>query len=263
MFPDYRTTSLITAIISISLGVFVFSKNTKSTINRTWLALSCCVSVWSFGIFALHGSSDATRALFWIHFMYVGAIFVPPFFLHLIFSLLEEKRSTRDIRILIIFYSIGIIFLISNLSGAMFVKGVKPTLGFKYFTDPGVLFPSYGMFFLGTATYALFKIIKVYPSVSGVKRNQLKYIFITTIAGFGGALSTMLPMLHIKTPPFGYYLILLYTLIVSYAIVKHQLMDISIVIKKGMVYAYLSFFILVPCMSVIFFAQRFFFGHIS
>jgi len=72
-----------------------------------------------------------------------------------------------------------------------------------------------------------------------------------------------LPMFNIKTPPFGYYLILLYTLIVSYAIVKHQLMDISIVIKKGMVYAYLSFFVLVPCMMAVLFAQKFFFGQIS
>ena len=263
MFFDYRIISLIIAIISFGLGLFVYFKNSKSTINRTWFALSCCVSVWSFGIFALHGSPTVSRALFWIHFMYVGSIFVPPFFLHLIFSLLDKKRSMQNISILIISYSISTIFLIANLFSSLFVKGVKPTLGFKYFTDPGILFLFYGIFFLGTASYALYQIIKVYSSVSGVKRNQLKYIFISTVAGFGGALSTMLPLLNIKTPPFGYYSILLYTLIVSYAIVKHQLMDISIVIKKGMVYAYLSFFVLVPCMMAILFAQKFFFGQIS
>jgi signal transduction histidine kinase len=192
--------------------------------------------------------------------MYSGSIFIPPFFLHLVLSILKKYLTTRDRIILIIFYSISIFFLIFNVTSPLFVKGAKPTLGFKYFTDPGILYPFYGLFFTGSAIYALSKIIKAYSNVSGVKRNQLKYICIATIAGFGGATSTLLPIFNIKTPPFGYYFILLYTLIVSYAIVKHQLMDISIVIKKGMVYAYLSFFVLVPCMMAIIFAQHYFFG---
>lgn len=260
MLIDYKVISLITAVISFCLGLFVYFKNTKSTINRTWLALSCCVSIWSFGIFALHNSPDAAHALFWLRFMYVGSVGVPPFFLHLIFSILEKNRTTRDHGIIIIFYSISVFFLASNFTSSLFVKGVKQTLDFEFFTDPGILFPFFGIFFLSTALYALYELIKAYSISSGVKRNQIKYICIATIVGFSGAMATMLPMLNIKTPPFGHYFILFYTLIVSYAIVKHQLMDIEIIIKKGAVYAYLSFLIFVPCMFVIIFAQRYFFG---
>ena len=69
-----------------------------------------------------------------------------------------------------------------------------------------------------------------------------------------------MPIFNIKIYPFGHYFVFLYPIVISYAIIRHQLMDISIVIKKGMVYAYLSFFVLLPCMLAIIFAQHYFFG---
>jgi len=259
MLLDYRTISLITAVISFGLGLFVLFKNPKSTVNRVWFVLSCSVAIWSFGIFSLHNSPDKIHALFWIRFMYCGAIFVPSSFLHLIFSASEITRYARYRKIIIITYIISIIFLVFNFT-PFFVKGVKARLDFKYFTDPGILFSVFGLFYFSNVIYAFYKLLKEFPRVSAVKRNQLKYISIAIIVGFGGALSTFLPLFNIKTPPVGYYLILIYTLIISYAIVKHQLMDIEIVIKKGAVYAYLSFLVFVPCMLIVIFAQRYFFG---
>jgi len=191
--------------------------------------------------------------------MYCGAIFVPSSFVHLIFSASGINLYARNKKIIIATYIISIIFFISNFT-PLFVKGVRERLDFKYFTDPGILFSVFGLFYLFNVIYGFYKLIEEFPRVSAVKRNQLKYMYIASIVGFGGALSTFLPMFNIKTPPVGYYLILSYTLIVSYAIVKHQLLDIEIVIKKGMIYAYLSFLIYVPCMFIIIFAQRYFFG---
>jgi len=38
----------------------------------------------------------------------------------------------------------------------------------------------------------------------------------------------------------------LYSVVIAYAIVKHRLMDINIVIKKGAIYAYAYFLLLIP-----------------
>jgi signal transduction histidine kinase len=259
---SFTIASLITAIISISLGIFVYLKNTKSAINRSWFTLSLSVSIWSFGIFAMHNSPDNAHALFWARFFYAGSIFVPSTFLHVIFCVSGINLYARNKKIIIGSYLISVILLIFNFT-PLLVKGVSPRLNFKYYTDPGSLYPVYGLFYLSNLIYAFYKLITEFPRVSAVKRNQLKYILIASTVGFAGAISTIFPMFNIKIPPVGYYLILIYTLIVSYAIVKHQLMDISIVIKRGMVYAYLSFFVLVPCMLVIIFAQNFFFGRVS
>jgi hypothetical protein len=256
----FTIASLITAIVSFSLGIFVYLKNTKSAVNKSWFILSLSVSIWSFGIFALHNSPDEAHALFWIRFMYCGAIFIPSSFLHLIFNVSGITRYARNKKIILATYIISIIFLILNFT-PLFVKGVKPRLDFKYFTDPGILLPVYGLFYLSDLIYAFYKLITEFPRVSAVKRNQLKYILFAAIVGFGGGLSTFLPLANIKIFPFGYYVTPFYSVIVSYAIVKHRLMDIDIVIKKGAVYAYLASLIFVPCVLIIFFAQKFFFGY--
>jgi K+-sensing histidine kinase KdpD len=258
----FSIASLLASIISFILGIFVYLKNTKSVVNRTWLFLSINVSIWSLGIFALHNSPDHAHAFFWIRFMYCGSIFVPSSFLHLIFSVSEIHHDANNRKIIITSYLISIILLIFNFT-PLFVKGVGPRLNFKYYTIPGILFPFFGIFYLSNLVIAFYKLLKEFPRVSAVKRNQLKYILIASSVGFAGAISTIFPMFNIKTPPIGYYLILFYTLIVSYAIVKHQLMDINIVFKRGMVYAYLSFFVLLPCMVVTILAQKFFFNQIN
>jgi signal transduction histidine kinase len=260
--PGFALASLITSIISFFLGIFVYLKNTKSTISRSWLLLSIGVSIWSFGIFALQHAYDTTHALFWIRFMYGGAIFVPVSFLHLIFAASGINLYSRNKKIITFLYILSLSFFIINFT-PLFVKGASPRLNFKYYTVPGILFPAYGFFYLSNLTYAFYKLIKEFPRVSAVRRNQLKYILFAAIVGFGGGLSTFLPLFNIKIFPFGYYITPFYPVIVSYAIVRHQLMDITIVVKKSMVYAYLSFFVLLPCMVVSILAQKFFFNQIS
>ena len=255
----FTTASLITAIISFILGIFVYLKNTKSAVNRTWLAFSLSVSIWSFGVFSMHNSPDKSHALFWIRIMYIGASFVPSSYLHFIFSLLGKDRATRTRRILILAYICTVIFFASNFT-PLLVKDVGPKFSYVYYTTPGILFPLFSLFFFASIVYALYTLSKMISHVSAVKKNQLVYILTASIIGFSGAASTFLPIFNIKIYPVGYYLIPIYSLIVSIAIVKYHLMDIDIVIKKGTVYAYLSFSILVPCMIGIILAQKFFFN---
>jgi len=227
-----------------------------------WLACSISISIWSFGIFALHNSPDKAHAVFWVHFMYLGSISIPSFFLHFIYVITEIKLSIFKKRLLILAYTCSVIFLASNFT-SQFVKGVRSRSGFQYYTDPGILFVPFIIFLFATLLYAYYELLKALPRVSAVKRNQLRYIVAASIVGFGGGISTFLPIFNLKIFPYGYYLVLFYPIIISYAIVKHHVMDIDMVIKKGAVYAYLSFFVLIPSMIVIFFAQTFFFGQVS
>jgi signal transduction histidine kinase len=81
--------------------------------------------------------------------------------------------------------------------------------------------------------------------------------------GFNDALTVMgiqkYPLIDAHIYPFGSVTIIFWSLILAYSIVKHHLMDIDIVIKKGAVYAYLSFSVFVPCMVIIVFAQKYYF----
>jgi hypothetical protein len=51
--------------------------------------------------------------------------------------------------------------------------------------------------------------------------------------------------------------------VTAYSIVKHRLMDINIVLKKGTTYALLMFLLFIPSFLLIILSQKLFFGKIN
>jgi signal transduction histidine kinase len=158
-------------------------------------------------------------------------------------------------------YLFSLAFFLINCSkfSHLFMIDTRPISIFAYFPRAGIIYPFFVIFFSSCVIYSLYLMLQVYHKYVGTKRNQIKYIFWGTLLGYMGASSTFMPMFGVKIFPYGNYFATVHVLAVCYAIVKHRLMDIDIVIKKGMVYAYLSFFVLIPCMIVIIFAQYNFF----
>jgi len=75
---------------------------------------------------------------------------------------------------------------------------------------------------------------------------------IATILGFATGIVSFLPIYGVDINPMSTHFIWLYVAIISYAIVKHRLMDIRIVIRKGLIYA-----LLIALITLIYFALVF------
>src|SRR5262249_30055280 len=58
-----------------------------------------------------------------------------------------------------------------------------------------------------------------------------------TAIGFTGGSLSYLPQFGILVYPWGNFAVFLYPIIMSYAILKHQLLDINVVIRKTLVYS--------------------------
>jgi len=256
----FAISSLLTAILSVILGIFVWIKNVKGNLNRAWLLLSLSIGIWSFGLFEEVISLSKAEAFLWTRIFYVGAIFIPIFFLYFVSIFLGANGLTR--KILYIASFLSFVFLGLNFT-ELFIEDLAPRYSFPYWNVPGPVFPAFILYFFMCISYAHYLLFKYYRKTSGLKRNQIKYFLAASVIAFTGA-STDFPLIfNIPVYPFGHSFILAYPPIIAYAITKYQLMDINIVIKKGTVYTYLSFLILVPCMVFIIFAQRFFFGKIN
>jgi len=88
--------------------------------------------------------------------------------------------------------------------------------------------------------YAVFMLIKKYKISSGVKRDQIRYVLIGALLGFGGGATNYPLWYNIRILPVGNILVSLGIGIMAYAIVRYRLMDIRIVITRvgifGVVY---------------------------
>ena len=195
-------------------------------------------------------------ALFWGRFHYFGAVFIPSLYFHFILAL-TKKTDRKLIYPIAAGYILSSLLFISNFTNFL-VSTVIRKMG-TYFIIPGILYPIFALFFFGYIAVATYILIQSFRTSSGLTRTQIGYLLASSIVGYSGGFTAFMPVFF-NSFPYGLYFIPLNAVIVTYAVLKYHLMDINIVIKKGTVYAYLSFLVLVPCTVIIIIAQRYFFG---
>jgi signal transduction histidine kinase len=218
------------------------------------------IAIWSFGIAMKTVTADKYWAVIWVKFLHAGATLIPVLFLHFIFSLLEYGKKERAC--LIAFYCITCALFFSLFTNLFIQDTVyKELLG--YYAVPGIMYNVFALTFFICIVYAHCKIAIVYKRLRGLKKNQIKYVLIASVIGFAGGSTVFLPVFNIQIFPVGNYFVLFYAFIISYAIVQHRLMDISIVIKKSVIYVYASLLLLIPLSGLILYLQYSAFDHIK
>jgi two-component system NtrC family sensor kinase len=254
----YAILPLIAAILNLFLAIFVIKKGGKKKLNLSFSLVIVCAMVWNFGYFLLYVAPTRDFALLIRHIIFFGTVFIPPTFLYLIMVLTDQVTKRKKIVSITAFSSS---FILSLLNFTGFTTDDVTRYYWGYLPDASRTGGFFALMFIVYISYAFTLLFKAMRKSVGIKHNQLKYIFYGAIIGFGGGVTNFLPIhAGIEIYPIGNGIVLLWLGIVAYAIYKHHLMDINIVIKKGAVYAYLSFLVLVPCLIIIIFAQKYFFG---
>jgi len=227
----------ITALASLILGLFVWLKDIKKTSNITLGLLSLAIAFWAFAQFMGGIFDEKWLVLFWSRLGIAAACFIPVFFLHFILSLIDKtKFETKLIKIV---YGLGLIFLLLDLT-KLFVADVGPTMGYKFYPKAGVVYPFFAVFLFAVFIYAFVRLVLALKLEQGEKKNQLTYVFIACLIAFLGGATTFFPIWNIDLPILTTYVLPIYLLITVYAIVKHRLLDISIIIREGLIYSVLT-----------------------
>lgn len=228
----YSLTALINAITSFVLGVFVYFKNKQAPINKTFALFALAVFFWSFSYFLWQIAKDPQSALFWSRSLIFGAIFIPIFYFHFVIYFLEIFREKK--RILVFGYILALIFFFLNFTSLM-VKGVTPKLFFSYWPEPGMVFSLFLLMFFGYVIYSWYLMFRAYEKLTGIKREQVKYVLIGTFIGFFGGSTNYFLWYNIPVLPLGNGLVAVYVALVAVAIVKYRLMNIRVILTESLV----------------------------
>lgn len=256
---QYFLSLMSVAIITFGLGLFVFGKNPSYPINRRFCVLHLFIACWSFGETMMITSHAKTDAVFWNRCLYFGVIFIPSTFAHFAFTLLDVAKRKRPI--IFVAYVYSFIFA-ALLPDRTFLPDPIPKFGLNYISAPGSW--SYYVFIASWYTIVIYVLVEGFRACRrsvGELKNRLKYFFLGAMIGFaGGAPHFLLTFDHQLYPlnPFSTYGIVIYTVILTYAVVKHHLMDINIVIRKGLVYSTLVAAITITYFLVVLALERLF-----
>lgn len=237
MIQIFVYTSYLTAMLSLVLGVYVFSRNYRSSLNRVFALLCASAVIWSFGLSMVVSASTLFWGVFWAKVLHVGVVFLHTSFFHFVVILLE--MSAQQKLALRLFYASSFVFLLL-IPTNLFVLGATPVLSFNYYTDFGVLYPLFLGFFFSGVGYGCWLMMRGYSNLVGHRRKQVQYFLVAAIIGFLGGSTTYLPALGISIFPIANYFVFLYTIITAYAITRYQLLEIKVVIKKGLIYSILT-----------------------
>ena len=241
----YQAAFIFTFLSSLFLGAFVYRKDSTSTVNKTWFLTSLGVSAWSICMFyytTFPLSYD--KALLGGKLTNISATFIPVFFSH--FCLAFVGRKTLKNKILVLGYIFAVFILFAGFT-RYFVPAVKPFREFYYYVTPGVLFYLHTIAFTFYTIYGEYTLIKGLKHCSPKKRNQIKYFLVSTSIAFLCGSTAFWGVYGINVSPLPLIFVSIYTITISYAIVKHNLLDINVAIRKGLIYS-----ILISSLSIIY-----------
>ena len=145
-------------------------------------------------------------------------------------ALIKEKWSRKDRIILTSSYIYAVTFLFFALS-PLFIQGVIRFSPF-FAVVPGPLFLCFVVVFGITFVYSISTVFYAFRLSTGYKRNQYKFILSSFIFGlFSGLMHFCAAYFKKELFPHD-FLLIAYTGIIAYAIIKHRLMDISVAFTR-------------------------------
>jgi len=228
----YAVSSLSASIILYVLAIIVYFNNTNKFLNRIYSIQCIVIASWIMGCF---GESIITNYNFlrvWDKALNVFAIFSIPTFVHTYYAILGEKAG-KPVKFL---YGLAIGLLLISFS-PWYISDIQLIKGVRYISKPG---PLYIIFIMGVVygfCLCLYKVAKAMKTNDDRKKLQLTYVMMATGSMFIAALIYLAMVLDIAVSPLDNTLNSVYGILIAYAIVKHNLMDIKVFIKKSVVFA--------------------------
>jgi signal transduction histidine kinase len=170
-----------------------------------------------------------------------GAIFIPSSFLHFCVTLIDERK--KYLNVVIFWYFVSLFFLVLDFF-PIYIPDVRPRMIFPYWPTAGPAYTPFLAMFIGVTIYSHILLFKHYRKLSGVKRNQIKYVFLGTAIGFIGG-STNYPLWYdINILPIGNAFVTIYVVTIAYSIIKYRLMDIKTAIIRAAIFTFVYILVL-------------------
>ncbi len=230
-------------------------------ISLSFSVLAWSGAGWALSFFMVYFFKDNYLKLFWGRMGFATSGIIPAAFLIFAFLFPCEQRSINFLKTTL-FGLPGLLFLVLSFTDQIVSSIGSSSKMFNY----GPLYPFFSIYLTGFIILGFVFLIKTYRKTIGIERLQVKYcmigMFFTSSLGLVNNL--FLPMAGISRynwlgPPFT-VIMLGFT---AYSIVKHRLMDINIVLKKGTTYVLLMLLLFLPSLLLILISQKVFFNYIN
>ncbi len=250
---------IFTVLANIAIAVVVYNNNKKSISNKLLSALAINLAAWSvFTYIALQPNNEITR-LFWVRFvMFITSPLGP--LIYLLAKAFPQPQIQLKKTEVIALISLTSLSLLLALSPFMFVD-LRNTADGMFSLTPGFGIIAYALnlfIFMGLGFIYLAKRLK---RSTGLVRKQLMYFVFGVVLSFSLiAITNFIAVVIFATTQLTFIgppLTLIMVLLISYAMLKHRLLEIRALVARVTAYSFLMLGILVIVIASTFFASQY------
>ncbi len=248
----YAGSSLVNAITSFGLAYLLLRNNSSGKTSKTFAMTAGSVGFWAWFYFLWLVADEKQSAEFFLRTCMVGVAFIPSTFFHFVTNLTDRQVSKRLLQTN--YLTSGFIAVI--MYTPHFAHDPKAIMVFPFWLSAGPLFPLHLLHFAANVLLSEFLLFQKIKQSDHDERNRLLLVFIGTSIGFFAGMANYPIWYGIRIPPMLNILVSLYVICVFMAIVKYRLLDITIVIRRALIYSILTACITVGYFLVVFAAQQ-------
>ena len=230
-----------TAIANLCMGAYVFSRAPKAPLNKAFALLSFSTALWSAALAVGYhaelsgGSPESTTLVIRCAFA-AGSLFAIAFLLFIERFTLPDHRTSFVVRFVLVPF--GAAFFALSFSPWIVVSARSHAGGLQVIY--GHTHPLFALYALVGLAATLYMLVGKYRRSDGLEGLQVRYVLLAFVLSGGliTATNVVLPLL-LKTSEYGRYgplFSLLLLGIVGHAIIRHRLLDIRIVVHRGVIY---------------------------
>src|SRR2546425_9382902 len=240
----------LVSCLLLGLGILVWWARPDSATNRSFGVFTLVVAVWAFGIAFMQSSASVNFAA---RLPFAAASLIPSACLAFVSYYATPSKWPGKI-VLYLSFGIGLIFVTISLATRLIVSDATMTAaGPTRVTGP--LYLLYASYFLTTWLAALAVFITKWARARGLSRVQLHYLASGLMISTAGAITTnlILPLLTGSSTYnwIGPYFALLLLAMAAHAIIRHRLMDVRLVIHRGLTFALALMVSLIPVAGLV------------
>jgi signal transduction histidine kinase len=221
--------------------VVIFMRRKKlDTAIITFALMSWSVAV--FQIFQVLGanasSADLSRRLFMFN---LTDIWIGAFMTHWFLAVIGKDRDPRERVILKFIYGFAVIlFAACLIYPKLFLLDSVPKMYFPFYYNPGPLYGVMVAYFFITQIYYFAKLVVAYRrEQEPVLKNRYRYVLIAMLYAYVTGQLAFLLVFNIQVDPMWASLCGLYPLLLAYAMVRYELMEVKVIAKRALIYAIL------------------------
>jgi len=250
----YLLIPLIEVIFCMGLLVVLMISGKRHIARRPFSVFLFFMTLWGFLIFMMRASPDMTGALLWEKFVFWAILSASLFFYRFTISLTGARPNKYFIYPMYISY-----FVVLGLIPTGLVVNGMQMMWYGKAPIIGPLFPLYVLCAYVPIVRSAMLLIRHFRRTRIIdERVRAQYITVGVGAMFIGATTDYLPVLGVNMYPLGIIGNILFCLVATTAMLRHNLLEVKVVVRKLATYSLTSVLIFGVFGSLIYLLSHFF-----